>query len=162
MANKLPLVMYSGRIKQLQSGDTLQVPISSVNVQDWVNGESGSIVIGTPVYIQAADTVKKAKADALATADCVGIVFDTTISNGVSGQIAHAPGDVVTATTGQWDAVAGTTGGLAVNALYFLSAATAGQMTATAPTTVGQCVTIVGIGISSTELKLILDLAIML
>ena len=39
------------------------------------------------------------------------------------------------ATTAQWDAVAGTTGGLAFGANYFLSAGTAGLLTATAPTT---------------------------
>ena len=65
-----------------------------------------------------------------------------------------ATSNIVTGTTAQWDAVAGTTGGLTANTMYFLSPSTPGNLTATAPSTVGQYVCPVGIGISTTEMKI--------
>jgi hypothetical protein len=58
----------------------------------------------------------------------------------------------LTATTGQWDAVTGGSGGLVANTVYYLDAATAGKLTATAPTTAGQYVVEVGMALSTTEL----------
>lgn len=150
MSLRKPLVMNNGQIQQLQSGDTLDAPQSGGDLVVQTNDESGSIVIGTPVYNDANDGVKKAKADASATKDVIGLVRDTSISASASGAI-HTSG-VLTATTGQWDAVAGTTGGLTKGTRYFLSASTAGQITATAPSTVGQYVVEIGIALSTTEL----------
>lgn len=114
------------------------------------NGESTSIVIGTPVYISGNDSAKKAKANSSSTTYFIGLVADTSITNSKTGNITI--NGVLNATTTQWDAVAGTSGGLTANTVYYLSASTAGQITSTAPTTVGQYVVQVGIAISTTEM----------
>ena len=150
MALRKPLIIDAGQIKQLQSGDTLDAPQSGGDLVSQTNDEAGSIVIGTPVYNDANDGVKKAKADASATVQVIGLVRDTSVSAAAAGAV-HV-GGVMTATTGQWDAVAGTTGGLTKGTRYYLSAATAGLLTATAPTTVGQYVVEIGIALSTTEM----------
>lgn len=153
MASRIPLVLVAGQLQQLQSGDTLNIPsVTAGDVVSQTNDEAGAIVIGTPVYNDANDGVKKAKADASGTKDVIGLVRDTSISNGASGSI-QVDG-ILAATTAQWDAVFGTTGGLTKGTRYYLSATTAGQGTATAPSTVGQYVVPLGIGISTTELIL--------
>jgi hypothetical protein len=59
----------------------------------------------------------------------------------------------LTATTGQWDAVTGQTGGLTPGALYYLSVATAGKLTLTATETVGEFVERVGKAVSTTRME---------
>lgn len=152
MPVKLPLALYNGVPKQLQAGDSISVPISGVIEIVQTNDESGSIVIGTPVYNDAADGVKKAKADAIGTTKVLGLVSDTSIAASASGNIATS--GILTATTGQWDAAFGTSGGLAFGTVYYLSATTAGLGTVTAPTTVGQYDIALGIAISTTEFKI--------
>jgi len=61
--------------------------------------------------------LKKAKADAGGTANVIGLVAQASISSGVSGSIQFS--GVLTATTAQWDAVFGTTGGLTKGVRYF-------------------------------------------
>jgi hypothetical protein len=124
--------------------------------QPMINGEASSIPIGTPVYVSASGTVKKAKADAFNTSVVVGLVQDTSIASSATGKIAIAP-EVLTATTGQWDAVAGTTGGLAFGTIYYVSPTTAGQLTSVKPTIGGQFVMLVGVGLSSTEMAVRLE-----
>jgi len=117
-----------------------------------INGNAGVIVIGAPVYSSANGTVDKAKADAVGTTDVIGLVYDASIAAAGTGGIQID--GILTATTGQWDAVAGTSGGLTRNAVYFLSAATAGILTATARSVAGQFVVQVGIGLSTTDMKI--------
>lgn len=153
MATQIPLVLVSGQPQRLQPGDTLNVPVySGGDVISLTNDESGSIVIGTPVYSDAAAGVKKAKADASGTKSALGLVSDTTISNAVAGNIML--NGFLTATTGQWDAVFGTTGGLAFGTRYYLSAVTAGLGTSTAPSTASQYVVELGMAVSTTVLKI--------
>ncbi len=152
MALKKPLTLYGGLPGQLLSSDTLDASVVANEVIQQTNDESGSIVIGTPVYNDAADGVKKAKADASGTTKVIGLVKDTSISASAAGSIQT--NGVLSATTGQWDTAFGTSGGLAFGTRYFLSSATAGLGTSTAPTTVGQFVVLLGIAISTTELSL--------
>jgi alkanesulfonate monooxygenase SsuD/methylene tetrahydromethanopterin reductase-like flavin-dependent oxidoreductase (luciferase family) len=154
MATKLPLVLGAdGLPQQLQSTDTINAPTSTLSTRAVTNGESSaSITIGMPVYASAADTVKRAQANAKSTSKLAGLVYDTTISAAAIGNIATT--GTLVATTAQWDAVAGTTGGLAFGTLYFVDPATVGKITSTAPTTVGQCVTLVGTALSTIELEL--------
>lgn len=152
MSLRKPLVINAGQIQQLQSGDTLDAPQAGGDVVAQVNDEAGSIVIGTPVYNDANDGVKKGKADASGTKDVIGLIRDVTVSTSASGQVQT--NGIVTATTGQWDTAFGTSGGLTKGTRYFLSASTAGLGTSTAPSTVGQYVVELGIGISTTELLL--------
>lgn len=115
-----------------------------------VNDEATALVVGTPVYADAAGGVKKAKADAAGTVRVVGLVQDASIAAGIAGAVL--PGGLLTATTTQWDAVAGTTGGLTFNALYFLSQTTAGKLTASPAATAGLYSVPVGMALSPTQL----------
>jgi len=148
MAVKKPLVLTNGQIEQLQSTDSL----ASVDLLQMINGNAGTIVIGTAVYTSANGTVDKARGNAVGTVNVIGLVGDTSILAAGSGGIQMD--GILTATTGQWDAVAGTTGGLTRDVIYYLSSATAGLLTSTAPTTVSEFVVPVGIAISTTELKI--------
>lgn len=152
MAVKKPLVVNSGEIGTLLAGDSLNVPTTGVNQIQQTNDEAAPIVIGTPVYNDAADGVKKAKGDAAGTSKVIGLVADVSITNAVAGNIAVD--GVLTATTGQWDAAFGTTGGLTFGTVYYLSAATPGLGTNSAPNAAGQYVVRLGIALSTTELAL--------
>src|SRR5689334_12524020 len=115
MSLRKPLVLVAGQIEQLQAGDTLSgVATGTISL---TNDEAGPIVIGAPVYTDAADGVKKAKGDATGTAQVLGLVDDVSIANGVAGNIRIY--GVLTATTAQWDTAFGTTGGLTPGAYYY-------------------------------------------
>ena len=150
MAQRKPLVIVNGQIQQIQAGDILDAVVNEVDIAQATNNEATPIVIGSPVYVDGAGTVKLALADALATARILGFVKDTTIAAAASGNIQTD--GVIVATTGEWDTVAGTTGGLTAGDFYFLSAATAGLITATAPTTAGEVIVNLGLALSATEL----------
>jgi hypothetical protein len=152
MTTRAVLVLGAdGLTQQLQSGDAISVPISGIDYRSMTNGESSlAVAIGQPVYASAADTVKLANAKA--TSGVIGLGYDTSTAFGAAGYIQCS--GIVTATTAQWDTVTGGSGGLVFNTLYFLDPATFGKLTATPPTTVGQCLTLVGRGLSTTELAL--------
>lgn len=91
----------------------------------------------------------KARANAAGTSNVLGV--------NISASAADEPGFAkyagpVTLTAAQWDAIAGTTGGLTPGAYYYLSAATAGLLTDTPPSTEGQFVTPVGLALDATTL----------
>ncbi|MDD5708291.1 MAG: hypothetical protein PHR35_20425 [Kiritimatiellae bacterium] len=152
MALKKPLVLNGGQIEQLQTGDTLDASCSEVDVVTMTNGEAESLVIGAPVYVQAAGTVKKAKADASGTVQVLGLVKSTSIDPSGSGSIQTD--GVLTAATDQWDAVTGGSGGLTAGSVYYLSPTAAGQLTTTAPGTAGQFVVRIGMALNATELDI--------
>jgi hypothetical protein len=128
-------------------------PITAPITAPLTNDESSAaIVIGAPVYADAANGVKRAKANTIGTARVIGLGGDISIAAGAVGNIATS--GVLTATTGQWDAVCGTSGGLAFGTVYYLSAATVGLLTATAPSAAGQFVAAVGIALSTTKMKI--------
>lgn len=139
MALRKPLVLSaSGQIQQLQSGDTLDATISEIEGQVLTNGDAGNHVLGEAVYLSAADTARKAQANAAGTARTV----------------AFATATIVNATTGvyQTSGALGGFAGLTAGAVYYLSAATPGAITVTAPSTLGQYVQEVGVALSTTEL----------
>lgn len=149
MALRKPLVLGAdGRPQQLQSGDTLSAgsEVSQVN-----QTADAALVAGNVVYSSAADHVNKAQANASGTTLALGLAT-AAISSSASGQIQTD--GILSLTTTQWDAVAGTTGGLTFGTTYYLDPTTAGKITATCPTTVGQYVVIVGVAISTTELRI--------
>lgn len=151
MAIRKPLVLNNGEIEQLQPGDNL----GEVDILQQTNGNAGAIVIGTPVYSSAASTVDKARANVVGTTNVIGLVSDTSIAAAGTGGILT--NGVLAATTGQWDAVAGTAGGLTRDVIYYLSGATAGLLTSVPPSTVGQFVIRVGIAISTTEMLIFIE-----
>lgn len=152
MAIQKVLVMVGGQIQALQPGDTISVASSQYDSLSQTNGEASvAVVIGAPVYSFAAGSVKRAQANALSTARVVGLGLAASTAAAAAGFILTD--GVLSASTAQWDAVAGTTGGLAFGAVYYLDAATPGKITATAPTTVGQVVTEIGTALSATDLN---------
>ena len=153
MAVKTPLVIgANGFPAQLQAGDSINVSTTTTDVRTATNANAGAIVIGAPVYASAAGSIDKARANAAGTSVVVGLVYDVSIAAAAVGNYAVA--GFMTATTTQWDAVAGTTGGLTAGTRYFLDPATAGKMTSTVPTTVGQNIVFLGIGLSTTDFEL--------
>lgn len=115
------------------------------------NNQGATINIGQAVYTDTSGTVRLAQANALGTRLVTGLVLDTTINSAASGNIATD--GVLTATTGQWNAVTGGGSGLVAGSRYYLSTATAGMLTSTAPTT-GWLV-YVGKALSTTQLELV-------
>ena len=162
MTLRIPLVLGAdGLPQQVQSGDTISATVSTASVRAVTNNESAAaITIGMPVYAFAADGVKRAQGNAKATSRVAGLVFDASIAAAGVGNIAQS--GILIATTIQWDAVAGTTGGLIFNTTYFLDSATAGKITATPPSTVGQCNVVIGVAISTTELEIQISQPILL
>jgi len=153
MALRKPLAIIAGQIEQIDPAvDTIDAVASEVDIANLTNNNASPIVIGNATYTDAAGGVDLAKADAIATVEVVGLVKDASISAAASGDIQTD--GIISATTGQWDAVAGTTGGLAAGIVYCLSPTTAGEITSTAPTAVGQFVIRIGIGLSTTELEI--------
>jgi hypothetical protein len=143
-----PLVLVNGELQQIQPGDYTQ----SFDAVQQTNNEVGSLLVGTPVYNDTDDTVKKARANSAATKDVIGLVFNGTIAGGgVGGVLLSGP---LKATAGQWDAAFGTSGGLTKGVRYFLSDATAGIGTDTAPSADGSYVVELGQAMSPTELRL--------
>ena len=154
MTVRTPLVLGSdGLIQQLQSGDSINVGSTNApTLRSVLNGEgSTNIIRCAPVYSYAAGTVRRAAATSKTVARVVGLMVDATLNPSATGFIIED--GVQVATTAEWDAVTGDSGGLTYGADYFVSATT-GQLTKTPPTTVGQCVTIIGTAISTTELAL--------
>ena len=117
------------------------------------NNQGGAVVIGAPVYSDSAGKYKKAKANASGTKNAIGLQREASVNDGAVGTIITD--GVFVATTTEWDAICGTSGGLAVGTKYFLSAATAGLLTATAPTTVGQYLKPMIIALSTTHARLL-------
>jgi len=126
MSIRKALVLNNGQIEQLQTGDTLS------SVQDLVaagNSETGSIVLGQPVYISGGGSVGLANADSAGKQRVFGLVYDASISAGVSGSIL-TDGLVDQA---DWTAVIGSAT-LVPQSVYYLDT-TDGQLTAVAPST---------------------------
>lgn len=155
MAARKPLVINAGQVEQLQAGDTLDASVSEVDVTSETNDNASPIVIGMAVYAKSDGDVDLARANAQGTVQVEGLVRDTSIAAAASG-IIQTDG-VLTATTGQWDAVTGQSGGLTAGSPYYLSAATAGNITPTAPTSVGEFVVRVGLALSSTALDISIE-----
>ena len=160
MALRKPLVIISGQVQQLQAGDTLDASAAEVDVVALINGNASAIVIGSPVYSDAAGSVDLAQANASGTVEVLGFVKDTSISASASGSIQTD--GILAATTGQWDIVTGDTGGLVAGTVYYLDPTTAGKLTATAPTTTSQYVVRVGKAISTTEMEISIEPPILL
>ena len=148
MAAQKPLVIISGQIQQLPAGDTLSAASAEVDVITLTAG--ATVVKGCPVYISGAGAFNKANAAASGTAKVIGFAA-AGISSAASGSIQTD--GILACTTGEWDAVAGTTGGLAAGTEYYL-AATAGLISSTAPSGSGNYVVKVGTAISTTELEI--------
>lgn len=132
-----------------------RVTAGTVNATDQIitsmtNGNAGAVVVGRVVYTSGANTFDVANANNYTTSLAIGIVTNTSVASGAAGNIAVS--GVVSATTGQWDAVTGQSGGLTTGARYYLSNTTSGALTTTAPST--GVLAPIGIALSTTKLVL--------
>ena len=135
MAARKPLVLNSGQIEQLQSGDTLNAIVSGGDNFNLENTQGSAIGRCFVVYSGGGTgQIKLARANASGTAKAIGLVNEDSIANGSTGNIMLA-GVMTPAGTAFWDDATGGSGGLTPNAVYYLSEATAGMMTTTPPTT---------------------------
>lgn len=138
MAIRKPLVWNGTMVEQLQSGDTIEVPSTGVDV---VNLEASvALALGDVVYVSAAGAVAKSQANAAGTAKVIGMAR-AAIESAATGPIQ---------TDGILSGLTGLTAGLP----YYLSADTAGTMVTTAPSESGKFVTKLGTAISTTELEI--------
>ncbi len=157
MAERKPLVIVSGQIQQLQSGDTVAgIEVSKVTLG---NNNAAAAVICTPVYSDAAAGCDFAQADAIGTSEVIGLVL-AEIAIAGSGEIQTD--GVMSATTGEWDVVTTETGGLVADTIYWLDPTTAGKLTITAPSADTKLVVRVGKGLSTTQMLIAVQPPILL
>jgi hypothetical protein len=148
MSLRKPLVLVSGQVQQLQSGDTLDAVINNALGEVFTNGEvSTAITAGMAVYLFSADSVKRAEANAAGTARAIALCKDASIAAGSSGEF-YVWGEL---SLTDWTAVVGATT-LTAGSVYYLDPATPGKLTATAPSTVGQLVVEVGLAVDTATL----------
>lgn len=143
-----PLIIQTGQIMELPTNALIE---TTPPTQVLTNAETLSISRCQAVYISADDTVSLARANAIGTSRVIGLVFDESIGSTSSGNILID--QVLEATTAEWDAVTGGTGGLVANTMYYLSPSTAGNITSTATTTAGEYQVPLGVAVSSTKLR---------
>lgn len=119
------------------------------------NGAAANLIVGTPVYALA-------NGNGAALADCngtppardvLGILAVGDLSVGHNGTVQVQVRGEITLTTAQWDAVAGTTGGLAANKVYYLGG-TAGTLVLTRPATTGDNIITVIVALSATTARI--------
>lgn len=153
----LKINLSTGEIERFGANDF----INEVDILTVENNTGNALVIGTPVILSTtADEVEPAQANALATARVAGLVADESIADGEQGAVITD--GRLSATTTQWDAVTGQTGGLTPGAKYYLSAATAGGLTTTPPNADGQVIAPVGVAKSATEMSITIERVIVL
>lgn len=114
-----------------------------------INANGTAINICNVVYSDAAGC-KLALANTNLTRRAIGLVADASINNSATGNFVTS--GLFTASTAQWDAATGQTGGLTPNTDYYVSATVAGRLTTVAPSTTGQWVQPVGVALNSTQL----------
>lgn len=126
---------------------------SGDNVTLLGSNEAGTITRGQPVYSDGNGTVRLACADGTNASRVSGIVAVASIALGNIDNIALS--GVVVATPAEWDAIAGTTGGLAHDTIYYLSSIIPGRLTSTPPSS-GEIVKVLR-GIMPTHAKMIIE-----
>lgn len=158
-----PLVLAADPTQPLQAAtkqyvDTIAA--SSGTVHTKTNNGALPLYIGMPVHSSGVGTVARANANTATTSDLMGLTADLEIQPGQSGRIQTS--GILTATTGQWDAITEQVGGLTEGATYYLHVAPSGRLTTTPPSTTGQYVVIVGIAVSPTQMFINIQASILL
>lgn len=158
MVQKFPLVFDTDlKIQQLQSGDFIAVGSDQITATF-----TSTAIAGALIYADGNDTVDLAQADAEGTSRVKGLAV-APVTMATSGQYVHD--GPLTLTTGEWDAVFGTTGGLTVDLCYFLDDTAAGlglPEGGTGTLGVGDFRVVVGTAISTTTLLIKVKEAILL
>lgn len=150
----------TGDLEELQANDTVANLIATQTTTSLANGEITPITKGMVVYISGVSQGKKAQANASATRKAFGLVADATVAAAATATIATD--GIVTATTAQWDALTGDTGGLIAGSSYYLSATIVGGMTKTPLTAAGSYHVEIGQALSTTDIELSIEKPILL
>lgn len=154
MALRKPLVLINNRPQECPPEDTLDAQVGEVDIVNKVNGNAGAITICQPVYVKSDGNVDKARANASGTARVLGLVKDASVSASATGAIQTD--GLFVATTTEWDAVTGETGGLTPGAEYIVSPDTAGNLIQRESATIdaGEFIVPVLLALSTTEADL--------
>lgn len=128
------------------SGRTFQAQLNTFG-SDHV-GQPVGVPSGGSQTIGITAVAKSTSTGTLANAQVIGLMTTLDGPNGVTVQTDG----IVTLTTAQWDAVAGTSGGLTRGDTYYLD--TSGQMTSAPNGTSGQFNVMVGTGLNATQMQL--------
>lgn len=119
------------------------------------NDEGAPIYFAQPLYPSGEGLVRLACADDAVSCAVIGLVAAASVDHAASGAVkVEGP---ITATTAQWDAVCGTSGGLTFGTTYYLHPTTPGRLTATRPSQIGQRVLRVIHALSSTRALILID-----
>jgi len=125
------------------------------NTAEWANDEQTAMVVtqvahglavADAVYVDSSGAFLKAQANIASTGQAIGVV-GVVVSADIF--VIHVGGKI-TASTGDWDAHTGGSGGLAAGTLYYLSDTTLAGYTTVAPATVGEVVLPLLLAISPT------------
>jgi hypothetical protein len=131
--------------------------ISVGDAEYYWNADASVMTVGEAVFQSAIGQTMKAiaTADVAGTSVVVGVVLDSTVS--VGAQFRAISSGPVSATTAQWDAVTGQSGGLTPGAAYYLSPTVPGRITPIPPTDDAQYIVYVGTADSATVLSVSVD-----
>ena len=131
----------------LKTGETSGGPFVGSDV-----GIGPAHLVGEPVYTNGSGDQEPAKGDSAATSSVAGIISSFPTFSDPTAPFLVQPSGVLTLTTAQWDAVAGTSGGLTPGTVYYLSQTTAGHIITTPAGTPGLVTTQLGQALSATRL----------
>lgn len=130
----------------------VQTDLRALKYWTTTNKNASTMIPGCPVYALAAATGVD-RADANGTAPIPYVIGLATASAAADAAVIVQKVGLLTLTTAQWDAAAGTTGGLTAGKEYYLSG-TVGVLTSTVPATTGDHIVTVGIALSTTVLDI--------
>lgn len=91
----------------------------------FVNADTGTLTVGIPVYSVAAGSIARAMGDGGVDSKSLGITV-TSAPRGGDAEVQTS--GIVTLQAAQWDAVCGTSGGLAHGQIYYLSTTVPGVL----------------------------------
>lgn len=161
MATHKPLVIIDGYVHRIPAGDTL-AGASEVDCVDLTHVGPDDVEPGQVVYVAGDGEVTHAQADVLGTANPIGLakIFGTGTPDSIVGIQVEG---VIELSEAEWNVVINDSVGLVPNAVYYLDPASpAGSMTTVENTTSTQYITIVGRAISSTQLKIAIERAVVI
>ncbi len=153
MTLREPLVIIAGQVQQLPSGDTINgTETGLTGTFQATNNSGGTVNKCMAAYVKGDDLFGLASANSSTLSVFAGLVYEDTVNAGDLANIQYT--GPLTATTAQWDAVTGETGGLVAGTVYYLSPTTSGNITLNVPDTVGQYIQPVGIALNTTDLNI--------
>ncbi len=129
---------------------------SNLLLHNAVADNGGAVIAGAPISMKVAGTLIYADADGGGARRIAIGLLTTGGADSLAYDIA-LPGSKLTLTTGEWDAVAGTTGGLTAGFKYYLSDTLGRLIETTTPPTAGDTLLVAGIALSATVMLVQMD-----